>query len=91
MGNTMMSSDALYTVCVVAVNKDGSADVSWNGNRVTRWYRKELSRLRVSPPEWLRDPIRGTRCYVCRALASAGHTATCSHPRAVAARKRGAR
>ena len=94
MGNTTMSCDSLSLVDIVAVHNDPpwnpSADVSQNG-RVKRWYGSDLAKLREHPPEWLRNPLDGTRCHVCRALKSDGHRDDCQHPRAVAARKRGAR
>lgn len=90
MGNTTMSCDSLFSVRIVAVHGDG-ADVSWNGNRVQHWPVRSLAKLREHPPEWIRNPFDGTRCHVCRARKSDGHTDTCEHPRAVSARKRAAK
>lgn len=51
MGNTRMTTDALYTVKVIDIDLEGGfAVVSWNGNAPTRYYERNLKKLKVKEP-----------------------------------------
>jgi hypothetical protein len=52
MGNTTMSRTACWTVKVLEIDHvSGRAMASWNGNAPKRYYRRDLERLRRSPPK----------------------------------------
>lgn len=50
MGNTTMSRDVVYSVVVKEVHAD-YAIVSWNGNAPTRWYSRQIEKLRRTEPK----------------------------------------
>ncbi len=51
-GNSTMSRTNVWTVYVVSVDTvNSSAQVKWNGNPVKTYYRKQIERLRRSPPK----------------------------------------
>jgi hypothetical protein len=90
-GNTMCRAEGHWEVYVRAVADDGSwADLSWNGNRPTRYYGK--TSYKRHPKEWIRAGLYGDRtCCLCHAKETAGHEPDCEHPRAIAAHKRAAK
>lgn len=50
MGNTTASRMGTWVVKVIALDEDGrGASVQWNGNRATRWTRRQVERLRRTP------------------------------------------
>jgi hypothetical protein len=91
-GNTTMNVEGHWLVVVKAVAEDGSwYEASWNGNKPSRHYGSRCGYTR-HPKEWYRPDIMGGRkCAVCYAREDDGHKPTCSHPRAIAARKRAAK
>lgn len=89
-GNTTMRVEGHWLVYVRDVDPEGKwADLSWNGNRAER-YTEVPKGWKRYPKEWIRGGFinGGNRCGVCQAKETEGHTPSCSHPRAVAARKR---
>jgi hypothetical protein len=59
MGNVKgMSSVAIYSVKILEVNLEQHwVMVSWNGNRPTRYYERQYSKLREKSPELVRSPM----------------------------------
>jgi hypothetical protein len=92
MGNTTMSRMAVFRAKIISVDVEHEkAVVSWNGNSPTNMYGGQIRRLRKSPPEWIYEPFSGTKCHMCRRTFEEGHHTECSHPKAVAARKKAAK
>lgn len=98
MGNTTMSRLGLWEVYVREVDTEKRQVLaSWNGNK-SRWYQERaICAFRAHPPEWMRSSSSFRAryyCPTCRAEvdekkdATCEHTETCSHPKAVAWRKK---
>lgn len=88
-GNTAMGEMGVWTVRIISIDHEtGKAEVSWNGNTPTTYFRHDLISLRRSPPEWIRSLFRGTRCYFCGARQEDGHKDGCRHPKAIRARQK---
>lgn len=96
-GNTKIRVEGTWEVAVISVHPEGTEERAyphavcrWNGNRARVYTQYDLAKLRVTPKEWVRE-WGGQRCYVCGAKRTDGHRDTCTHPRAVSARKRAAK
>lgn len=87
MGNTTMSKMGVWPIRVISVDHAaGFAMCSWNSNAATKYTAFRFAKLRRHPPEWVNG-----YCYECGASKQEGHFKECTHPRAVAARKRAAK
>ena len=51
MGNTTLRSMGVWEVHVISVDDNGTAMVSWNGNRPEKWYAHRIEKLRAKKPE----------------------------------------
>lgn len=87
-GNSICKIDCHWKVIVTAIAEDFSwAELSWNGNPPKRYHTSVP--YKRSPKEWMKVDIFGERsCVLCYSKKSDGHKPDCTHPRAVAARKR---
>lgn len=89
-GNTTMRREGCWTARVVSVHLDESppyAMISWNGNPARKCFHHTT--FKRWPKEWIKQELFGGRsCALCHAMESAGHSATCEHPRAERARKK---
>lgn len=93
-GNTTIRVEGCWEVRVESVHLDAVppyAMLRWNVVNPAKKYCQVPRGWKPWPKEWLRQDIFGERsCAICCAKESVGHRDTCTHPRAIRARARGA-
>lgn len=93
-GNTTMRVEGCWMAQVVSVHLSASppyAMLAWNHNPARKHFAVPRG-WRLWPKEWLRQELfgGGRSCAICCGRESAGHSATCRHPRAIRAREKAA-